>query len=143
MILTVLKIFIKIIEIENTKCSNSSAEWNFKDYELDIAKIKERQNQLVKIGIVEMICDLVSSGKKQIIKENSILLGIALLIDGNKSSQEAFYKTMNSDKFNCFISSLNEIIVSCIESVKKSMNNFNKKIFEFLLSNPSKFIFLF
>ena len=49
----------QIIELENRTSTTSAAEWETDDYIEFEVKIVKRQNQLVDLGVVKMIVDLM------------------------------------------------------------------------------------
>ena len=65
--LIVLKIFKKIIESEIPELKKSAIFWEYEDYVDKEFEIKEKQNQLVKLGIVNMLFELISSQDSNIV----------------------------------------------------------------------------
>ena len=63
MIIVSLKLFKKIIELENLEITKNLEDWDSNDFNMKGKKIEERQNQLVKTGIVKMLYNLISSEK--------------------------------------------------------------------------------
>ena len=81
-----LKILRKIIEMENKDLTTPAAEWETEDWDKYEFQIVERQNMMVSLGFVKLICRIISNETDIGIKEEAMLAGIALLLGGNEKS---------------------------------------------------------
>lgn len=128
-----LTIFRKMIEMENPEKTNPAAEWENDDYQEKKGPIVKRQNQLVNMGVVKMLISILASAKSpREVKEEAILVSIALLLGGNINAQNAFVKEMQEDRNNVFCLALKKILQSSFDAIKKAMGISNKKIMEHL-----------
>lgn len=125
-----------MIELENPANNGPASDWSGEEFNLCKKKILKRQNHLVGLGLVDLIVDLVSNFKNEKeIRNESILVAIALLLGGNFSAQEAFYKKINADGNNAFLMNYKKILINSVENVKKSMSHMNKKFYAKLIDN--------
>ncbi|KAL4466941.1 hypothetical protein ABPG74_010538 [Tetrahymena malaccensis] len=131
-----LQVLRQIIELENPESNESIDLWDsLEGFEEDIIK---RQNQLIQQGVAEMIVEIIKDPQaSNDIKEEAILLGIALLIGGNAKSQEEFLKALSSDSNNQFLGVLYDMISRGLLLIKKNMSKRNKQI-EFKLIEEQK-----
>ena len=83
---TALKILRKIIEMENKDLTTPAAEWDTDDWSQYEYQIQERQNMMTSLGMVKLICRVISNESSITIKEEAILAAIALLLGGNEKS---------------------------------------------------------
>lgn len=58
------------------------------------------------MNIVELLCSIISFETKREIKEEAFRVSIAVLLGGNKESQEAFNDYITNDITNSFITSV-------------------------------------
>lgn len=125
-----------MIELENPTNNNPASDWTGEEFNICKKKIVKRQNQLVGLGLVDLIFDLVSNVKNEKeIRNETILVAIALLLGGNYSAQEAFYKKIRTDSNNAFLMNYKKILINSVENVKKSMSHANKKIYAKVIDN--------
>jgi hypothetical protein len=117
---TALKILRKIIEMENKDLTTPAAEWDSDDWSKYEFQIKERQDMMTSLGMVKLICRVISNESSINIKEEAILGGIALLLGGNEKSQMKFHRYIMKDSENTFVQKLKENINECYELIKKS-----------------------
>lgn len=61
---------------------------------------------LLQMNIAELLCSIISFEKKREIKEEAFRVSIAVLLGGNKESQEAFNDYITNDITNSFITSV-------------------------------------
>ena len=95
-----LRLFRKIIEMENEQTTLPAAEWENDDYVEAKNNIVKRQNQLVNIGLVNLLINAIASSKSsKDVKEEAVLVGISLLLGGNTNSQNAFYYELSQGSF--------------------------------------------
>ena len=125
-ILVGLKIFRRVIERENRNQASPAAEWETDMWIVFEKNIVERQNDLSNLGIVELLCHMLSQNQDIEVQFECILLGIALLLGGNTNVQEQFLKFMQEDVANSFLLGLKELIDSNFETVKKTLSERNK-----------------
>ena len=117
---TSLKILRKIIEMENKDLTTPAAEWDTEDWSKYEYQINERQTMMTSLGMIKLICRVISNDTSLCIKEEAILAGIALLLGGNVKSQMKFHRYIQKDSENTFIVKLKETITQCYELIKKT-----------------------
>lgn len=105
-----------------------AAEWSSKDYATSLFVIRQKQNQLIKLGILKMIFKLVKQKLNYQLIEEIILLCIALLVGGNENVQNAFLEQMMQNENNEFLVLLKHQINLNFSQVQKEMMAFNKKL---------------
>jgi len=128
---TSLTIFRKMIEMENPMKTDPAVEWSNEDYEEKKGSIIKRQNQLVNLGVVKtLMMILAESNTSREVREEAVLVCIAILLGGNKNAQDAFVKGMDDDRYNQFFLGLKKTVHNSYDSIKKAMNITNKKIIE-------------
>lgn len=138
MIIIGLKMFRKIIERENKLSHECAAEWESEEWMKFEKKVIERQNQLCKLGLVDMVCHTISHAKDIEIQHESILVGIALLIGGNAKVQEALLEYMQGDIQNSFLMSIKKLIDKNFETMKKEMSVKNKEYSDMLMQHEEQ-----
>lgn len=74
---------------------------------------------LTSLGIVKLICRIISFESIRSIKEEAILVAIAVLLGGNNKSQQKFYKYIQKDSENVFAEKINDLMIQCFEVIKK------------------------
>ncbi|EAR96945.2 cation channel family protein (macronuclear) [Tetrahymena thermophila SB210] len=131
-----LQVLRQIIELENPESNDSIDLWDsLEGFEEEIIK---RQNQLIQQGVAEMIVEIIKDPQASSdIKEEAILLGIALLIGGNAKTQDEFLKALSSDSNNQFLGVLYDMITRGLLLIKKNMSKLNKQV-EFKLIEEQK-----
>ena len=67
MAIIVLKVFRKIIESVVPEIKKSPVEWESDDYNHKEAEVRKKQNQLVKLGIVKLLYQLISTEKSSLV----------------------------------------------------------------------------
>jgi len=45
---------------------------------------------LIDLGVIDLVCDLIAVEEKRVIKEEGLLVAVALLLGGNEDAQEKF-----------------------------------------------------
>ena len=68
------------------------------------SQLESRQNQLVDLGVVSLVCEIVALVSYPSVKQEALWLSIAILFGGNIKAQDEFYKLLH-----------NEVQVSTIE----------------------------
>ena len=66
---------------------------------------------LTSLGIVKLICRIISHETVRTIKEEAILVAIAVLLGGNNISQMKFNKYIMRDRENVFAEKITELVV--------------------------------
>lgn len=61
------------------------------------------QNKLAKVGVIELICDIIMTSKIEILKEECLFLAVALLVGGNQYTQNKFHDKIKDDHKNEFL----------------------------------------
>lgn len=83
-----LTILRKIIESENkNESATNSSQWDTEDWSAYQGQILERQMMLNNLGIVKVLCNILTKESKRAILEEAVLVCIAVLLGGNKTSQ--------------------------------------------------------
>lgn len=75
---------------------------------------------MTSLGMVKLICRVISNESSICIKEEAILAAIALLLGGNEKSQRKFCRYMMKDSENIFVQKLKESISSCYDMIKRA-----------------------
>ena len=89
------------MENKNKACSNKpSVEWDSDDWGMFEEEIIEKQNMLIELGVVKLLCNLIAFESKRAIKEEALLVSIACLLGGNYDTQEYFGKYIKQDATN-------------------------------------------
>ncbi len=82
-----LTIIRKIIESENKgETGSNSSQWDTDDWINYEGQIVERQTMLNQLGVVNLLCRIISKESKRAILEEAILVAIAVLLGGNNES---------------------------------------------------------
>lgn len=126
MIMIGLKMFRRIIERENKKDDKPAFYWESEQWMDYNKKIVFRQNQLCDLGIVDMICNIMSQTKDTEIQYECVLIGIALLIGGNSKVQKKILEYTQNDLQNKFLCAVSDLIERNFYTVKKEMSSRNK-----------------
>lgn len=88
---------------------------------------------LIDLGVVDLVCDLISFEQKLAIKEEALLVCVAILLGGNYESQIQFKEYITRDKQNAFMRSLYDLINLSFEQIKKTQhkrNNLKQKLIQ-------------
>jgi hypothetical protein len=123
LILIIIQIFIKFLkgvdkeEKNGDDIEDSTEEW--KSQQL----FHFRQDFLVKLGIVPLICKLLSINRSLLINRQTINLGTYILEGGNRMAQERFFNCFLEDKTNQVIRELYDMIDGSFETVEKFMQD--------------------
>ena len=124
-----LVILRKIIESENKQndVAGSSAHWDTDDWVSFAPQIQERQTMLNNLGIVPLLCRIITKETKRAILEEAVLVAIAVLLGGNHQSQTLFHEYILQDIENGFLIKVNDLIVEAFEIIKKKAIKRNTK----------------
>ena len=113
-----LKVIRKVVELENKGAEGSpAAEWESEDWANFRDEIRKQQDMLRGLGVIRLVCDLIAYEQKLAIKEEAILVAIAMLLGGNEASQLAFNTCIKEDTQNAFMLSLREMIFEAFEFI--------------------------
>ena len=63
-----------------------AAEWKPNEYAIYEKKIVEKQNELVRLGLMEVICTIIKTDTSAEVKNEAILVSIAMLLSGNRKA---------------------------------------------------------
>lgn len=74
-----------MIERENRGSKKIAADWETEDYITYQNHIINRQNLLCELGLIEMICSIISNTEEYDLQYEAILVGIAMLVGGNEN----------------------------------------------------------
>ena len=58
------------------------------------------------LGVIQLVCDIIAYESKLAIKEEALLVSIAMLLGGNNESQMNFNKYIIEDFQNAFMQSM-------------------------------------
>ena len=75
---------------------------------------------MTSLGMVKLICRVISNDTSLCIKEEAILAGIAILLGGNEKSQMKFFRYIMKDSENIFVIGLKETINTCYDLIKRT-----------------------
>lgn len=81
-----LKILRKVVELEVKGTTAPACEWDAADWSLYRPQVKQQQEILIKLGVVDLICNLIAFEPKLSIKEESLRVAAAILLGGNLES---------------------------------------------------------
>ena len=117
---TSLKILRKTIEMENKELTTPATQWDTDDWIKFEYQISQRQNMLTELGVIKLICRVIAYENLRSIKEEAFLCAISVLLGGNYTSQQKFFKYIQKDSENAFVSKVREMISECFEMIKKT-----------------------
>jgi hypothetical protein len=75
---------------------------------------------LMDLGVVKLLCNLISYEPSLVIKENAVLVAAAILLGGYSTAQNEFAKYIVNDTQNDFMCQMKIMLVNAFEVVKKS-----------------------
>lgn len=67
-----MKVIRKVVELENKNLDTPSSEWDSEEWAPFATEIKQQQTMLIKLGVVDLIADLISFETKLSIKEEAL-----------------------------------------------------------------------
>lgn len=117
---TSLKILRKTIEMENKELTTPASEWDTDDWIKFEYQISQRQNMLTDLGVIKLICRVIAYESLRSIKEEAFLCAIAVLLGGNYTSQQKFFRYIQKDSENAFIFKVKEMVTECFETIKRT-----------------------
>jgi hypothetical protein len=104
---------------EPKKAAQSVIDW---DADLDPRvkqQLKKKQKNLVGLKTVDLICEILKQNDDLKVLQETLLLAIALLLQGNHESQTAFYEFFINDKQSEMLTKLKDLLLQTFEVVKK------------------------
>ncbi|EAR94170.2 cation channel family protein (macronuclear) [Tetrahymena thermophila SB210] len=123
-----LKIFRNLIEEENSGEAQPAAEW---DGQLSFQSLViQRQNTLTDYGVIQVVCNFLNANFKAEIKNEAILLGIAMLYGGNQKCQQELFNCLMQDSNNTVMICLFQMIQNYSTKIKKQMSFRNQEFQE-------------
>ncbi|KAL4441627.1 hypothetical protein ABPG74_021559 [Tetrahymena malaccensis] len=123
-----LKIFRNLIEEENSGEGQPAAEW---EGQLSFQSLViQRQNTLTDYGVVQVVCNFLNANFKSEIKNEAILLGIAMLYGGNQKCQQELFSCLMQDSSNTVMICLFQMIQNYSAKIKKQMSIRNQEFKE-------------
>ena len=128
---TSLKILRKIIEMENKALTTPAAEWDTDDWIKFEYQITERQNMLIELGVVKLICRVIAYENLRSIREEALLTAIAVLLGGNYRSQMKFYRYVLKDTENTFALKLKEMILEYFDIIQTTNQRRNQQMLKY------------
>lgn len=129
-----LSIIRKIIESENKSAtSTNSSQWDTDDWSNYEDQIVERQTMLNNLGVVKLLCRIISKETKRAILEEAVLVAIAVLLGGNNQSQMLFHEYIVNDFDNLFLRKIYQLMCECFELIKKKSIKRNQKMSKIIL----------
>lgn len=115
----------KVIELENLTAEAAPAlDWD-DDWEKYEEEIGKKQTMLIELDVINLICDLIAVEPKRVIKEEGLLVAVALLLGGNEDSQTKFHEYIVSDALNQFMQSLQEMLMEAFDFLADNQKNRN------------------
>lgn len=81
------------------------------------------QLRLIRVGIINVLCQLIGSDESLELKNEAILVASALLLGGNPQAQDEFSEFFEKDRKNLFIIKLHEIMEQKFNIIKKYSNH--------------------
>jgi len=75
---------------------------------------------LIDLGVVKLLCNLISYEPSLAIKENAVLVSAAILLGGYNIAQNEFAKYIVNDANNDFMVQMKIMLINSFEVVKKS-----------------------
>lgn len=110
----------KVIELEN-KSGNQQPALDWEDeWDKYAEEISKKQAMLIGLNIIDLICDLIAFEEKRNIKEEGLLVAVALLLGGNVDSQNCFHKYIVADQGNHFAASLQQMLMQAFDYLRDS-----------------------
>ena len=88
---------------------------------------------LVHLGVIKLICNIISKETKRAILEEAILVAIAVLLGGNNKSQTHFCEYIIQDEENGFLRKMYHMTCECFELIKKKAMKRNDKMSKIIL----------
>lgn len=124
-----LTIIRKIIESENKNesVSGPSSEWETDDWDRYAPQIREAQDMLNRLHVVDLLCRIIEKETKRQILEEALLVAIAVLLGGNQTSQENFHAYIVKDVENAFLVKVQEMLAECFDLIKKTQVKRNSR----------------
>ena len=81
-----LKIIRKVIESENKNSTASALDWEIEQWKPFAMQIRDAQDMLVKMDLIKLLCSIISKEQRKEIKEEAMMVAIAVLIGGNEGA---------------------------------------------------------
>lgn len=117
-----LKVIRKMIETANKESLEPASEWDNDDWSHCIAQVDAQQNYLVEKGAVEFLCKYISDCEIQAAIDEAILVAIALLLGGNKNTQDRFLEYMKNDENNYLLVKIKEMLIRTFDIAKRKIS---------------------
>lgn len=73
---------------------------------------------LMNLNVIKLICDLIAYETRLAIKEEALLVAIAMLLGGNNDSQLRFNAYIREDSQNAFMQSVKQMEKDAVEVIK-------------------------
>ena len=80
---------------------------------------------LIELEVIKLICDLIAFEEKRVIKEEALLVSVALLLGGNENSQTKFHEYIIEDTGNLFVESLKDMLMEAFDYIHETQKNRN------------------
>ena len=124
-----IKLIRKIVEVENQECLTPAADWDSDDWVPYKRMIQVKQSYLVERGCIPFLCKLLSDQADERVREEVILVCIALILGGNVTSQNAFFDYMVlEDQRNLFLTTVKGMLQKYFELTKKYLTERNAEL---------------
>ena len=94
----------KVVEKEVPCQLEPATEWDFSVYKGRMHTISELQNALMNAGIVDFVCKVIQ--QKDFTQEaidEAVMLGVLMLLGGNRKVQKRFFQLISDDEDNKFL----------------------------------------
>lgn len=125
-----LNIFRRYIEGANSKIDRPAAEWDVADWADCKTILEKRQNTLIDLNIIDLVCKMLRHNTSDLLKTEITLLSISLLLGGNKKAQTIFHKKLSADQENLVLVKLKSTIDSSFDYIKKKMTDDSDREFK-------------
>ena len=112
-----LRLLRRSIEVE-VATPGPAADWSSEDWLGQATVVAERQQLLSDLGTVELLCGLYQRSSQMGVKVQAVLLGITMLLGGNRVVQQRMLKCLQEDKMNLVIGEMKRELSSLFAQVK-------------------------
>jgi hypothetical protein len=110
------------IDSINPNTDVSSCEWDVSDFTECKRSLERRQCNLIKLDLIDLLCNLIKSESSLKIKVKAIEMSISLIIGGNKIGQTVFHKNMLKDPENMILLNIKNLLDLSFDYIKQKMS---------------------
>lgn len=121
-----LRIFRKYLECSGSnETQTPMAELEIDQWKELSSEIRPKQDRLVGLGLVQLICQIIKSMSPYNIIQENLLLAISLLYGGNIQAQISFMQSFSVDEESSILEKLKQILSEAFEFIRKNMRELN------------------